>query len=396
VILRLNVVTAPVTLAAGERREFVFGLQATPVKPITKDAWDERIVGTTPWYGRELDLPAQKVGGKPALQYLAEKGARAIVIWHWWDVFSYTSPIYGYEEKFRRLVSECHKYNLKVLPYVGGFLLSENAPETASFGDEMWVSPKKLFIPGKAGDMPTQNAFFACQRGSWQDFLVDGIGRLIDDYGIDGVYLDGTDNPFPCRNELHGCGYLKADGSRGSTFPVFSVRDNLRRIYTTVKLRKPDGIVEAHVGDCMNAPALAWATSYWSGEQLTVNTIAVDALPLDRFRTEFMGANWGVPADFFYQRLKDYRKSVALTLLHDVPVRWARLVNLDELSALWRVRDDFGVKQARWLPYWSNRDVVKVEPKDCYASLFAPPGARARLRVEPGQSRRRRAAELES
>jgi hypothetical protein len=375
VVLRLNLVTAPVALAAGGKRDYVFGLLPTPVKPVTEDAWDARIVRTI-GYGQELDLPDMKINGKPALQFYAEKGARAIIVWKWWNVFAYTRPIGGYEEKFRRLVKECHRYGLKVLPYVGGFLLSQNAPEAKFFGDEMRVTPGKPYSHGKIGDLPAQVALYACQRGPWQDFLVDGIGRLIDDYDVDGVYLDTTTRPLLCDNELHGCGYLKPDGSRGGVYPVFSVRDNLRRIYTAVRTRKPDGIVDVHPYECMNAPGLAWATTYWNGEQLRANDSILDALPLERFRAEFMGYNWGVPADLLYYKLKNYRQSVALAILHDVPVRPEKPADLDAISTLWKVRDEFGVKQARWLPYWSNPDVVKAETKDCYVSLFAHPQGR--------------------
>lgn len=374
VVLRLNLVTKRVTLDAGGKRDYVFGLLATPVKPVTEDAWDARIVRTIR-YGEELDLPDMKIDGKPALQHYAEKGAGAIIIWKWWNVFAYTRPIGGYEEKLRRLVKECHRYGLKVLPYVGGFVLSGNAPEAMFFGDEM-RAPGKRYPLGKLGDLPVQSTMFACHGGPWQDFLVDGIGRLIDDYDVDGVYLDTTTMPFLCDNELHGCGYHHPDGSRGGAYPVFSARDTLRRIYTAVRTRKPDGIVDVHPYECMNAPGLAWATTYWNGEQLRANDSILDALPLERFRAEFMGYNWGVPADLLYYKLKNYRQSVALAIIHDVPVRPEKPADLDAISALWKVRDDFGVKQARWLPYWSNADVVKVTTKDCYVSLFAHPQGR--------------------
>jgi hypothetical protein len=244
------------------------------------------------------------------------------------------------------------------------------------FGDEMRVPAAKPYPLGKLGDLPPQLAMYACKRGPWQDFLVDGIGRLIDDYDVDGVYLDTTTIPILCDNELHGCGYPKPDGSRGGVYPVFSVRDNLRRIYTAVKTRKPDGIVDVHPYECMNAPGLAWATTYWNGEQLKANDSILDALPLERFRAEFMGYNWGVPAELLYYKLKNYRQSVALAILHDIPVRPEKPADLDLISALWKVRDEFGVKQSRWLPYWNNADVAKVAPKNCHASLFVHPNGR--------------------
>lgn len=377
VVLRLNLVTTPVKLTPGNKRDYVFGLQASPVKPITADAWDLRIVNSGV-YGNELDLPDKLVDGKPALQDMAEKGARAILVWRIWEVYAYPLPI-GHEEKFRRLVKECHRYGLKVIPYVGGFLLSEMAPEAPLFGDEMRVHPSEPYRSTASektakrwiGYKP-QNCIFACQRGPWQDFMADGIARLITEYDVDGVYLDTTTVPFPCGNELHGCGFTKANGERGVEYPIFSVRDNMRRIYNAVRERKPDGIVDLHVYDCMNLPALAWATDYWNGEQLHKQEFQSDALPLDRFRAEFMGRNWGVPADLLNYKLGGLRQSLAISLLHDVPVRNGATAT----SPLWKVRDDFGVKQARWLPYWSNADVVKVETKDCYVSLFAHPQGR--------------------
>jgi hypothetical protein len=380
VVLRLNLVTTPVKLAVGTKRDYVFGLQASPVKPITANAWDLRIINSG-HYGNELDLPDKQVNGKPALQDFAEKGARAILVWRIWDAFAYPLPI-GHEEKFRRLVKECHRYGLKVIPYVGGFLLSEMAPEAPLFGGEMRVHPSEPYR-GTASEKTAkrwlgykpQNCIFACQRGPWQDFIADGIARLITEYDVDGVYLDTTTVPFPCRNELHGCGFAKANGERGVVYPIFSVRDNMRRIYNAVRERKPDGIVDLHVYDCMNLPALAWATDYWNGEQLVKQEFQSDALPLDRFRTEFMGRNWGVPADLLNYKLGALRPSLAISLLHDVPVRSG------PATALWKVRDDFGVKQARWLPYWSNQDVVKVETKDCYVSLFAHPDGRVLVYV---------------
>ena len=41
----------------------------------------------------------------------------------------------------------------------------------------------------------------------------------------------------------------------------------------------------------------------------------------ERFRAEFMGTNWGTPADMLYYILGGYRSCQAVAHLHDVPVR---------------------------------------------------------------------------
>lgn len=371
VTLRLTMIDTPVALEAGTSLEYTFALQATPVKPITETVWDYRIV-RNPWYGHSLSLPEKEVDGKPALQHFAEKGVRAMLVWRWWEAFAYPLPI-GYEEQFRELVQACHAHGIKVVPYVGGFLLSELAPEAPFFRDEMAKHPVVLFPLSMPG-LKNQTGYIACQRSFWQDFLVDGIAQLIDEYDVDGVYLDSTTMPWACTNAMHGCGLDEGDGRRKPVYPVFSVRETLRRTYTVVKQRKPDGIVDVHTYDCMHSGALGFATSYWNGEQLRRGPeYKPDALPLDRFRTEFMGANWGVLADLLYYVLGGYRQCCAIALLHDVPVRSENLNDLEVESALWNLREEFGCKAAEWLPYWRNAEHVDISPADCFVSLYRHP-----------------------
>jgi len=371
VVLRLTLIDTPTEIGPDTGLDYTFALQATPLKPMRKSAWDYRIV-RNPYYGYSLDMPKETINGKPALKHFADKGARAMLVLRWWDAFAYTSPL-GHEEEFRALVQECHKYGIKVVPYVGGFVMSELAPESPAFRNEMAVKPfipYPLNMPG----LPGQMGFVACQRSCWQDWLVAGIARLMDEYDVDGVYLDSTTRPLPCTNTLHGCGYVRPDGTIRGTHPVFAVRRLLKRIYTVVKQRKPDGIVDLHVFDCMNAPALAFCTTYWNGEQLRRGPrFKPDALPLDRFRTEFMGHNWGVPADLLYYILGDNRQCWALAILHDVPVRAENLRDLDTEASLWTLREQFDVKNAEWLPYWRNGELVKIRPEGCYVSLYRHP-----------------------
>jgi len=365
-VLRVTFVDQPVPLP-DEGLRYTFALQATPVRPPGRDTWDQRIYADT-WCAEGLGLPQRQVNGMPALQWYAKKGVRAVVIVRWWEAFAYTSPI-GHEEEFRELVRACHAVGIKVLPYVGGFILSELAPEAAFAKVEMVKQPLVNY-PVRAPNLTPQRGFVACPQGSWQDFLADGIARLIDEYDVDGVYLDSSASPRPCRNELHGCGYTRPDGVRSPTYPVFAVRRNHQRIYNVVKARKPDGLIDLHVSNCMNGLALSYVTSYWVGEHMPAAAFKPDVLPLDRFRTEFMGANWGVPSDMLFYTMRDYRKCCALAVLHDVPVRVDNVTQLDLQSQLWELHDRYPYKQAEWLPYWRNDGCVKVSPEGCYASLY--------------------------
>jgi len=308
-------------------------------------------------------LLAQAGPPKTALDRLAEKGVRTLVFHeHWTDIQNYPRTPHG--EELRSLVKACHERGIRLLLYFG-YEMSNIAPEWPLYSDECLVYPRA----GGYRRQPEQTAYIVCYRSKWQDFLAHGIARMMDEYDIDGVYLDGTEFPWGCANRHHGCGYEKPDGSIGVTYPFFATREMMRRIYTLVKTRKPYGQVNVHNSTCMTIMTLAWATSSWDGEQfggIERGPSALEVLPLDAFRCEFMGRQWGVPAEFLcYNRPYTMHEALAFTLLHDVLVRDA-----PEEPKLWQAMEDFGRKQARFLPYWDNADFVRTGPESIYASLY--------------------------
>jgi hypothetical protein len=386
VTLRFNLVTKKVSLEKGQKLDYTFGLQATPVRPMLKSCWDIRLQRQPP-YAHEYEWLTKKIDGKPCLEFYRQQGARALLALRWWDAFSYTLPL-GHEQEFPKLVEACHQHDLKVVPYAIGFLLSEAAPEFKHFHCDMLARPKRPYRIDRLPGMDPQMTYFACRQGAWQDFVVASTAQCMDEYDTDGVYLDTTVRPHACRNRLHGCGYVGPEGTVRSTYPVFATRELMKRLYTVVKSRKPDGIVDAHVYDCLHVPALAFATSYWNGEQLPRREFKPDALPLDRFRTEFMGHNIGVPADVLYYTMGDYEACAGMALLHDVPVRSENERDFAILTSIWRVREAFGCNEAEFIGYWKAGDLVTVEPQGCYASLWRHPtngvlAAVSNLRREP-------------
>jgi hypothetical protein len=373
VVLRLHVVMKPVELAPDGPRpslSYTFGLQATPVKPVEKDAWDYRtfhVSQGTFGVQTRLEIPDLE------LDKLAAAGVRTVAFHeHWTDIESYTTTTYG--KQLRRLAEACHRRGMQLNIYFG-FLISDLAPEWKEFGDECVLEPRRGYTPYNYPPQPLQNAYIVCYRSVWQDFLADGIARALDEYGVDGVYLDGTADPFEgCRNRRHGCGYVKPDGSVAPTYAILPIRSMMRRIYTIVRAHKPDGQVNTHQSAFMVMPALAWATSYWDGEQLPGRGDARATLSLDGFRAEFMGRQWGVPAEFLVSAPYDFRQACGLALLHDVPVRAVSAgADLELISGLWRILDGFGRKEAKRLPYWRNERYVVAAPADFVVSLYRHP-----------------------
>ena len=352
---------------------YTFGFQATPVKPVVEDAWDQRVfcIGqSTTGFSPRLNV------SDDLLDRCVDSGVRAVVLFeHWADAEAYTRTPHA--DEVRKIVRACKDRGLQILLYFG-FLISDIIDEWQAIGKDALILPKGGYPVFHYQPQPEQSAWRVCLNSPWQDLLTDGIARVMDEFDVDGVYLDGTEYPFGCCNTEHGCGHTRSDGSIAQTFPIFSARSAMRRIYEIVKSRRNNGHVNVHNSTCMTMPTLGWATGYWDGEQFQGVGSGVDVsrlLPLDAFRAEFMGRQWGVPAEFLHAGAAyTYEQAWAFTLLHDVPVRPHNADgDLDLAARVWRAMDAFDRRNAEWLPYWRNRRFVSVSPKNACASIYRHP-----------------------
>jgi len=405
---RANLVNVATKLAGGEALHYKFALQATPVKPLLRDSWDLRIVRQEP-YGLALDLPDRTVGGKPEAQFLAELGVRHLFTTVC-DLWPYPLPVHErYSRLLHRLNDQVHAHGFKIYGYQIHERFPVLAPEWDINGLRMAQRPLSQYIPTttpwdarpgpvgvKYGADSQGTQYFCAKSKALQDAYIHALARRLDEYGDDGVYLDGTPRPASCTNDLHGCGYRTKDGAIRPTYPVFANREFMRRIYTVVKQRKPEGVVDVHSSFMYNPASLAYADVMWTGEQWwhfkstgrSPGYIS-GAFPLEKFRTEFTGRQIGVAAETLHYRLGSYMKVAAISLLHDVPVRPSMAFSsfggrggskpnemsdyFKVMTKLWKMRDQFGAKEAEKLFYWNNQDYVRVSPEKCYATLLKHP-----------------------
>ncbi len=412
-IFRANLVDVPTRLGEGEVLRYKFALLATPVKPLLRDSWDLRIVRCEP-YGRALSVPDEKVHGKPAIQYYRETGMRHLFTTEC-DMWPYPMPVHEpYSRLLHRLNDQLHAAGLKHHNYMIHERFAAMAAEFDIHGLHMSRRPLRTYSPGPHSPPGTprpgpigmeygadsQGTVAYCTRSkALQDACVHALARRLDVYGDDGVYLDGTAVHIKaCRNMLHGCGYRAEDGSIRETYPVFANREFIRRIYTVVKQRRPEGILDVHSW-YFNPGGLTYADMLWTGEQwshlrYTGAKHIASELTLDMFRTAFTGRQLGVAAETLAYRLGPQIKVAAISLLHDIPVRPStpgfdqakdssstpakggprgRETYFDIMVKLWKMRDRFGARDAEKLFYWNNQDYVRVSPENCYATLLNHP-----------------------
>lgn len=353
---------------------YTCGLQATPVKKSDTDAWDHKtiILAAKKTVGSEPRLELSK----KSMDKLVKAGVRTVVIFeHWTDIESHSKTKYA--QQLRKIVKDCHANGIQALLYFG-FLISDAAPEWNEFGTRTLVTPKRGYPIFHYAPQIDQSAWTVCLRSSWGDFVVDSIAKAMDKYDIDGVYLDGTEYPFGCTNTLHGCGDVKDDGSIAQTYPIFAVRNVMRRMYSIIKSRKPDGQINVHNSTCMTMPTLGWATSCWNGEQLRDVAEGTDVHTsswLESFRTEFMGHQWGMPSEFLcYGKPHTRKEAWSIALLHDIPVRPGNMDTAgNELyltSKVWKIMDTFDRKNAQWHPYWANAAYANGSNRSTFTSLY--------------------------
>ncbi|MEI6500873.1 MAG: glycoside hydrolase domain-containing protein, partial [Armatimonadota bacterium] len=335
----------------------------------TADAWLKFIpgkFGLAPTWEPQL--------GRGRLAELSDKGVRTVCFHeHWVPYQSYPHVADADRPRLRSLVDGLHSNKLNLLLYMSR-QFADNSPEWGLYNQEACSEPR----PAPYTRYPVQKDYIACWNGPYKDFALYWLGKTMDEFGNDGWYLDGPEWPMECANRSHGCGYIAPDGTLRPTWDIFATRDFMQRLYVLTRSRKPQGQLNIHNSTVMVTPTLGFGTSSWGGEQIDaikppVKTL--DILPMDAFRTEFMGRQWGIPAEFLvYDGQPYFAKDVlAYTLLHGVLIRPSSPDAIDRTAALWKVHDEFPFSHGEMLGYWGNAEYVKVEPQGVYATIWRLP-----------------------
>jgi len=354
VVLRLNILAEGQTLPAGWKLQF--GLQGTPVKPLPAD-----------WRKRRL-APAN--------------GANLEVLWP--TPTADSEKYFGYAEAadpevFAKRIEASHAKGMAVVPYSCLSFLSGASGEFRFFGDQWGMGG------GDSGssDVAAYGAVFqmVCPKApGYADFIVAKNREFMEKYGLNGFYHDNT-HPYACAKEITGCGYQRG-GATVPTYPILAYRSLYRRLYAMAKQRDPSAFLMAHMSGKVTIPVLAYEDSYLDGEHFRgqVKDSYMDLLPLDTFRAEFMGRQWGIVPYFLPEFAPPYSEQVeptrglaALLMIHDVPpwAIWCNKAVFDEaLAAL----DAFGYAEADFVPYFDPKPPATTEMADVLVSAYRLPG----------------------
>ncbi len=354
-----HVIERPMELSAPYR--LTFGLQAGPVKP-KSPLVVQGDVGYSHWANYK-DTDAAR------LEHLKGIGAKFVGTHEDWTDHQ-GMPRVTHPEQLRRLADDVRRAGMGLVLY-HSLALPDIAPEFAEMADDCLCEPRTAnYVHSR---QPEQRDYPVCHRSAYPGFWADGIETLFKEYGISGLYLDGAACPIPCANGRHGCGYTDADGKLRPTYPIFAVRETMKRLRTICESQSRPTLIVAHMSSMITLPSLSFADVLLTGEQYWKSPEDYRP-PIEFFRAECMGHNHGIPTHFIGYPPLNGQYARTMIGLHNAPSPWCP-GGVD----MWRMYKEFDADGAKFTPYWAPKPLATAH--GALVSGMMHPGGRALLAV---------------
>ena len=272
---------------------------------------------------------------------------------------------------------------VKVIPYAMSrfYAVKYDSPEEKPpmidlYGDE-WVVNTERTTFGR------RHYHTACPGSSFAEYFMWKLNWLIEELSLDGIYLDGVF--WPCGNRDHGCGYADASGRWHPEYKIWAWRELYKRVYCLLHEKVENPLVIHHCSSWLMAPVISFAHFYLDGEQFIdvgreVHESYLKVTPLDVWRAELMGRQWG-PAPMFLPQLrppavglkKANRELLALVNLHDVNLRGVSGLDKKMAAQNYVRKRLFGVDDCEFRGYWRAADWIRCRSQDGYVSVYRKP-----------------------
>ncbi|MDO3629040.1 glycoside hydrolase domain-containing protein [Mucilaginibacter sp. BT774] len=330
------------SMKKGEVLYYNFTLMITPFHPInTEQQWDMR------FYHKYSPIDSIK-----------QTGATVINIHHGTAINPYINYPFIAWQKMKNYIDSAHQTGLKVKIYNTVRELSNSAYEIQpmrSLGHE-------IFSPGKGGGyswlqehlggdyiaawyVPEQKDAAIINSGvnRWHNYYVEGMNWLVNNVGIDGIYLDDvafdrttmkrvkrvlTQNGHPGIIDLHSANqYNKSDGFNNSANLYLEHFPYLNRL---------------------------WFGEYFDYEKNDPNF----------FLVEVSGIPYGLMGEMLQGGGNPWR-GIVYGMTNRMP--WS---DHADPRPIWKAWDDFGIKSSRMIGYWVSHNPVKTNNKDVLATAY--------------------------
>jgi hypothetical protein len=265
-------------------------------------------------------------------------------------------------EKLKKFVDEAHAKGCKAKIYYTVRELSNHVAEMwplRSLGNEVfadgagggdaWLIEHLVSGYGAAWHDPLPDgeldaAIATTGLSRWHNYYLEGLSWLIKNVGIDGLYLDGI-------------GYD---------------REIMKRVREVMDLARPGCLIDFHSGNnfTYNDNRVSAAAQYmehfpyinslWFGEGYDYNETP------DYWLVEVSGIPFGLYGEMLQGGGNPWRG-----MIYGMSNRlgWG-----GDPKAIWKVWDDFGIRDAKMIGYWDRACPVKTDNKDVLATAYMRKG----------------------
>lgn len=372
--LIVKMIEKPLTL---ERPwKIVFGVQATPNKPLPAD-----------------------------FRQLADRSA---IQWCWfWGEGHYYPFQSTFTDKAREHVAKYRKKGKEVMPCSSLCFYGRYHSQNAFFGANpkgglmyrelmlwgpLWQRttlptrlpsvPEKHTAPGKWFDKKNEPSRLTscCANSPWQDYYIWRLAQTIEETGLGAIYLD---NPiYQCANEHHGCGYVDYKGEWRPSCPIFAMRNMVKRIYKLFHEAHGKSLIKWHSSNQYVPPILSFVDVFWDGENYGSGPHKVfefysETLSPGRMIAEHNTLKYGVASDLLPEFEERYAPSIAserdmmgLMMTHDTNCWPAHAPHPELIRHIQGLKLKYPLDEMKVEYYWDEDPRIRITSKDVVFIMF--------------------------
>ena len=334
-------------LKPGETITFEFALIVTPVKQV-----DYRSQFLDRYYHNGADpIPSKED---------ITAGVRIVNLHHANKFNPYINYPFIAQSELKGFVDACHVKGLKVKIYYTVRELTNHVTEIwalRSLGNE-------VLAPGPGGGFPwlrehlidnytwqwyqhwddtglADAALLTSGESRWYNYYIEGLGWLVKNMGVDGLYLDD----------------------------VTYDRNILKRMRKVMELNKPGCIIDLHSNTGFSkGPAnqylefFPYVDKLWFGE-----SFQYDEMSPENWLVEVSGIPFGLMGDMLQGGGNRWRG-----MLYGMTVRhpWVTDTVTCDPRPVWKVWDAFGIQDSRMIGYWEKGNPVNTSDPDIKATVY--------------------------
>jgi len=367
---RMNFITAPAALDC--KRELVFGLQAMPAKNPNSN-----------WFKVSLDHEPQfrlkdnyiKAGMPPVSNQHSLKN-NLVSLWYTFWSKGCGTPSVANPQVMTEFIKGCQYYDYEPLIYLTPTHLSLLTQEGVFYGP---LTKKWSVFPEQYYFVPRQEIVNLCPASFMSEYQACEIGKLIDKYGIRGIYFDNA-NARPCFSSFHGCAYKNDKGQTCSRVPIFAIRKFFMMVRNQFVKRGISPQIVIHAG--FFPGEISFIDYELNGEGVYALDYS-DILSMEEMRALMIGPNqYGCGFIFLPQfsylkdkksafKIKPARTLLAFMLPHGTKL-WATFCNRIPVCQANRVFNMLEDSPITFLPYWKWHDVnSNLNKMEIYATMYA-------------------------